>query len=299
MQKQIRADLGRGDDASADARAAMIHQYADQRDYHDALSWTAYEYRKAGRYSRAIEMYQQLYALNPDPKVKLRCDEGIARAYVRLGQDDKVQEQLDRIYAEYYTDNPTGVAFYVLGIAEAYYWDAQQTASRGDPTEAKAAYQKGLEIVEYAIPTMPDAHYRSNAFYLKGLIYRLLENPYESADAFMNSLEANRRHQYADAMCWLIADGYEKLKQAGEVEAETADAVALWAYVTFFEQYPDSPMVSYAAMQLARLHVEQKRPVAATAYLYWLMDYEAVKGYQYTSPQADIDTLLKNIGGCR
>ena len=60
-------------------------------------------------------------------------------------------------------------------------------------------------------------------------------------------------------------------------------------------------MVWYAAWQLARVHVQQGRPVTATGYLYWLMDYEAEHGYRYTTPQTGIDDLLGRLGsrkGC-
>jgi hypothetical protein len=75
----------------------------------------------------------------------------------------------------------------------------------------------------------------------------------------------------------------------------------LWAYETFFEGYHDSPMVGYAAWQLARVHVRQGCPVSAAGYLYWLMDYEAANGYRYTTAEANIDDLLRRLGsrkGC-
>ena len=115
----------------------------------------------------------------------------------------------------------------------------------------------------------------------------------------MNSIEADPQHQYADAMLWMTTECYNKLKAAGEIAAEDADAVILWAYETFFEQYPDRPMVSFAAMQLARVHVEQGRPVTAAGYLYWLMDYEAANGYRYATPEANIDDLLRRFGHIR
>jgi len=76
----------------------------------------------------------------------------------------------------------------------------------------------------------------------------------------------------------------------------------LWAYQTFFEQYPQSKMIAYAALQLARVHVEQGRPCTAAAYLYWLIDHEKTSGYKYTVPQTQIDDLFRQItqkGGCQ
>ena len=60
-------------------------------------------------------------------------------------------------------------------------------------------------------------------------------------------------------------------------------------------------MVGFAAWELARVLVEQGRPVAAAGYLYWLMDYEAEYGYRYTTPETNIDDLLRRFGyrkGC-
>lgn len=180
IQYKIRADLGKKDDTSADAAVALIHQqYAQNKDYHDALSWAAYEYRTYGYYDKAIAMYQDLYAKNPNDKVKLRCDEGIARSYLWLGNDTKVREQINRIYENYAADNPEGVGFYMYAIGEQYYLMGQKAEREGDTVAAQAAYTKAIDVWQDHLTRLPEQK-GSECAYLSAIAFQQM-NDYEQA----------------------------------------------------------------------------------------------------------------------
>jgi tetratricopeptide (TPR) repeat protein len=298
LQKQIRSDLGRGDEAAADARLALIQRnFAGDTEYPDALSWTAYEYRKSGRYVKAIQLYQDLYAMNPESKVRLRCDEGIARAYVRLGDDAKVQEQVDRIYADYYTDNPSGVAFYVLAIGEEYYNHAQAAAGRGDEDSARAAYVKSINLLEEAIPTLPEDRYRCMASYMIGLDYWYLEEWLPAAEAFLDAIQANPRFEFAGSMHRLVSGCYENLKLEGQIDNEEADPIIEWGYQTVFDRYPQNPAfeAEYAAVRLGEINLARGKPATACVYFNWFLD----RADEEDGRIAMVQRILEGTEGCR
>jgi tetratricopeptide (TPR) repeat protein len=273
VKKQIRSSLGRGDVSAADAYWPQLQKdFAKEPDYSDALSWAAYEYRRFGHYLQAVRLYEQLYAMNPGPKVRLRCDEGIARCFVRLGDDARVQEQVRRIYERYYPGNREGVAFYVNAIGEEYYNLALAVLQNGDVAGAQAAFQKAVDLLESVYSTMPTAHYQCVASYLMGLCRYYQKDWQSAADYFLAALEAEPGFQYAGAMHWMIGVCFENLKSEGQVEAEEADAVMEWGYQTVFERYPQDRGALYAAMRLGEMNLARGRPVTACVYFNWILD---------------------------
>ena len=205
-----------------------------------------------------------------------------------------VDECIGIILAKFIHIPQAARGIFLIGVE--YYFKAQEISGTGDIDTARALYRRAIDVLEEIFKTAESTRHYGNSHYTRGMAYRRLGDFFEAADAFFMSIDTNPNHQYADAMHWMIADSYEKMKRAGQVDPQDADAIILWAYETFFEEYPDSRMVGFAARELARVHVQQGRPVTAAGYLYWLMDYEAANGYRYTRPETTVDNLLRRLG---
>ncbi len=251
-------------------------------------------------YETAIRLHQAALTQNPnDTAITLAAYEGIGRCFVRLGDDEAVDWYVDTIISELGDLPEAARAVFLIG--EEHYFKAREFSGNNDSESERTAYRRSIAILGKTFQTAENTHYEALSHYTIGLAYWYMGEYFEAADAFLMSIDKYPSFEYADAMHWMIAHCYEKMKRAGQVDPQDADAVILWAYETFFEDYHDSRMVWYAAWQLARVHVQQGRPVTATGYLYWLMDYEAEHGYRYTTPQANIDDLLRRLGngkGC-
>lgn len=242
----------------------------------------------------AIQLYQDLSAASSDPKVQIRCAEGIGKGYVRLDNDAGVQEQMDRLYTDFFPDHPKEAVDSVLDIGEEYYWAAQAAAMRKDPQSAAVFYEKGINVLSGTLPILPDADTRCMAFYMIGLDYWYLEQWLPAADAFIDSVEANSQFMFADAMHWLVADCYEKLKQNGSVSAETADGMIEWGYQTLFNEYPGSPRTEHAALRLGEINLERGQPVTACLYFNWFLDHAFEKDMRI----AAVEKILEGMQGC-
>ncbi len=256
LQKKIRAELGLGSEAVADAEVAVIHQkYANHKDYHDALSWTAYEYRTYGYYDKAITMYQDLYDKNPDKKVQLRCDEGIARCNVRLGNEPKVQEQIDRIYSNY-TDNLSGVTFYMYGIGEEYYKMAQDAETTGDPNQLSTKYYgQAIEVWKRQLAELP-AYYNANFVYYLAVSLARTGDYTQAINYYQQLVDQWPDYEEAWDAQHMIADCYEKLTASGRMDLKTAQEQSKAAYQKVIDNYATSPAVKVAQRKLAKMEQE-------------------------------------------
>ena len=217
-------------------------------------------------------MFQDLSAASPDPKVQIRCAEGVGKGYVRLDNDAGVQEQIDLLFTGYLADYPREAASSVLDIGEEYYWAAQRAAKKKNTKSAAAAYEKGIGVLTGALPHLPSADIRSMALYMIGLDW-YLKDWYSAAIAFTDSVQADPKHRFADAMHWLVADCYEKLKKEGSVSAEDADGMIEYGYQTLFDNYPGSPIIERAALRLGEISLARGKPASACVYFNWFLDH--------------------------
>lgn len=220
----------------------------------------------------AIDLFRDLSSASPDPKVQIRCAEGIGKGYVRLGNDVGVQEQIDLLITQFLADYPKEAASSVLDIGEEYYWAAQRAAMNNDAQSAAAAYVKGINVFTDVLPVLPNDDIRCMAFYMMGLDYWYLKQWQPAADAFEVSIEANPQFIFAGAMHSLISHCYEKLKAVGELTAEEADPVIEWGYQTVFDQYPDGYLGEIAALRLGEINLARGMPVTACLYFNWFLD---------------------------
>ncbi|MCE5186375.1 MAG: hypothetical protein LLF76_09645 [Planctomycetaceae bacterium] len=241
-----------------------------------------------------IGMFQDLSAASPDPKVQIRCAEGIGKGYVRLDSDAGVQEQIDLLYTRYLTDYPKEAASSMLDIGEEYYWSAQRAATNKDTESAAAAYKKGIDVFNGALPNLPNARIRCMASYMTGLNYWQLKQWYPAATSFLAAIEADPHYEYAGPMHWMISHCYEKLRDEDAITANEADPIIEWGYKTLFEDYPSESVVEYAAIRLAQIYLAQGKPVSAAVYINWFLD----TNYENDEKAGIIRRILQGLEGC-
>ncbi len=188
FQAKARSEVWMKEPALADATVARMQQECGtDPNFADAMSWTAYEFRKAGYYQRAIELYEALLSQNPPPKVQLRSLASIAQAYVRLGEDHKVQEKVNYILM-HFTDNPEGTVFYVLGIAEEYF--AMVSNHLSDSSRLDEKTKRLLNhVINIAQSSILSSDPRANS--LVSQCYQLLEQPDLSTVFYNKALQIN------------------------------------------------------------------------------------------------------------
>ena len=116
-----------------------------------------------------------------------------------------------------------------------------------------------------------NANFAAGVHYMLGLNRQQLGDYAKAANAFENAIEieTNPNHEYAGNMPWLwllIADCYEKLKAAGDVNAPEADIAIETAYQNVVTNYTNGGNLDYALMRLGKINMEKHKYATACAY---------------------------------
>jgi tetratricopeptide (TPR) repeat protein len=233
----------------ADATVEVLQQKcANHPQYAYAMSWTAYEYCRAGFYPQAMELYNTVLSLKPNEDIQMRCIAGIAQVYVRLGDDAKVQEKVDYLLSNF-KDNPAGVASCIFGIGEEYYLMAEDVAKAGAPNQVKACYEKALALWQRFEADVPN-HNTPEYAYFSGLSYQRLAQYEQAINCYQKVILKWPQYERAwDAQAMMI-ECYKQLKADNKLDASKADAAIQKAYRNILENYPDCPAAKMASRQL-------------------------------------------------
>jgi tetratricopeptide (TPR) repeat protein len=184
-----------------------------------------------------------------DPAIKLLCDGGIARAYVRLGNDVKVQEKVDYLLS-HFKDNPEGVAFCILGIGEDF-CAAASVAENNDTREW--IYQKAMDVwAKYAASGVKSSFDPRFCYFTADVLRRLKR--YDEAIQYYE--EVVSRWPSCDE-AWqaqlMMADCYQKLKEQNLLSSEEADAKTIEVYKNIVDNYPNTPGAAIVSPQMDTL----------------------------------------------
>jgi tetratricopeptide (TPR) repeat protein len=218
----------------------IIADYSDHKDYADALSWTAHEYRKAGFQDRAIELYETVLALDANKGAHLRSAGGIAMLQTRLGNDQQVMEKVNYLLSNF-DDSPQGVASYISYIVEEYY---NKAVFMGDEKQAKKLLQKAINIAELRQDKYPDIKLKNpddDANYNRclGDCYRRTQQYQKAVDCYKQSLNTYPENKLAWNVQFQIGRCYDKMSEDNSFDKELAKGKAKLAYQTLLEKYPD------------------------------------------------------------
>ena len=249
LNQKIRADLGSQEVDSADASLKQIHtEFSDHKDYHNVLCWVAGAYRDHGAYDKAVALYELALSMDTDDGISLRCDEGLARAYARMGEDAKVQEQIDLIHETYARQNPKGVTFHFYGVGEEYYLMAQEAANKHQADTAKACYEKAIGAWARQLEYMPESNNADYVYHI-AICYQRIDNFSEAIDYYQQLVGNWPAYEKAWHAQYQIAKIYEYL--TGQGTASSADVRS--AYQQLLERYPDCSVAEIALKKLNTL----------------------------------------------
>jgi tetratricopeptide (TPR) repeat protein len=228
----------------------MRKDYAIHPDYADAMSWTAYNYRTSGDYPRGIALYQEVIDLNPPAKVQVRCLAGIAQAYARMGNDTQMQKTMDSLISKYKVSQSDGVAFYVFGIGEDYYYMAQDAAKVGDPNQiSKSLYAKAVAVWQDFENAMPN-HNSPQYPYFSGLVSQQL-GQYEKAIVYYQKVISKWPNYEQTWHSRLMAvECLDAMKMAGKIDVSQADTAKQALYQEILQKDVWSPVTDYVRQTL-------------------------------------------------
>jgi TolA-binding protein len=298
------------DDAKI-AADKLIADFSGNANLPQVICHIAERYQEAPKpdYAKAALFYQKVITDYPSNKYAPRAQVYSAAANTMAmidsladaepnGTGGGQQAAMDRINASLadikaaYAANPE-LCRAMLAVAERCYEEGLNSSY--DPNRNKFFLWKAVELLDgMAKQDISDSMLKASVFYVKGLNYWQLGEYFDAGDAFSASIEANPNHEFAGNMHWLVADSYEKLKAAGDVNAPDADAVIEWGYQTLFDNYPDCSIIDYAAVRLSQINMEQGKQTAACAYYCWLvMNADGDEGRMDF-----INNMFKRCGRC-
>ena len=161
-------------------------------------------------------------------------------------------------------------------IAENYREDAETDEL---PSQSVAGYEKAIEKSSKVLVYYPDSKYVDDALFLLGMSLLWTNEPIKSATKFEELLTAFPDSKFADeaqywrSVAWMKAGEFEKaeaeFENLIEMGEHAEDASFMWAmsfyekedyvsaelkFVEFIEGYPESPLVSSAALHLMRIY---------------------------------------------
>jgi tetratricopeptide (TPR) repeat protein len=100
LQRKSRCEIFMKKPDLADQTVKVMQQkYAACPQYADALSWTAYEYRRIGFFTQAAGLYKSILAQNPPANIQLRCRSGLVLTDIGLGDMDNATKEAQQMRA--------------------------------------------------------------------------------------------------------------------------------------------------------------------------------------------------------
>ena len=272
LQKKIRSELALGFKASADSDLKIIkNKFSSDKKYYDGLSWVAYVYRSYGHYGDSIELYEALYSENPDKVVKLRCDEGIARCSIRLGNEEKAVAQIKKIQKNY-KDNLPGMMFYLHGIGEEYYKMASYSIRNETEKDTSWYYQRAIDTWEEVDFDQLRPHDAVGAYYAWADSYRKLGN-YKQSNLYLRKVVSDFNDETATCKALLamaknfrdmdndkvavysVSNGLNDALASSRLN-DDSNAISLSSEISVYEylvkNYPDTTAGKYANRVMSR-----------------------------------------------
>ena len=251
----------------------MFSRYPETPYLAAAVNIIADTWRRTGETEHALDLYTYVTSSYPEMRAELTARRGQILACFDLDQEEAAWEQLDAMIEDCNEMEGLEEAIFQIGeevcdkaFANVTYYQLSE--------EDKVALPRVIDVLETTIPMLSDPHYQCMSLYMAGISYWQMGEWYPAADAFLESIEADPHFKYAGGMHWMVAYCYEKLKAAGEIDKEEADAMIEWGYQTLFEDYPNSRMgdLYHTAMKLGQINLARGRPATACVYFNWILD---------------------------
>jgi tetratricopeptide (TPR) repeat protein len=150
----------------------LLSEFSDNRYKPRAIHNTAWEYRKAGRYDKADQLYQYVVDNQSGNEDMMWVKTGIARLNIALGNDAAAEKTIDILIADFNDHPELPTAIFILG--EEYYNEALfLRENEGLYEQAKKCYQKAVVVWERIVAELPQSESTdtAHAYYFSAVCY--------------------------------------------------------------------------------------------------------------------------------
>jgi len=240
----ISAEIALGDDTAAETAVdRLLTNFNDNPLIARAIHDTAWEYRKAGRYDKADQLYQYVVDNQSGNEDMMWVKTGIARLNIALGNDAAAEKTIDILIADFNDQPELATAIFMLG--EQYY-------NKALTAEPEAHFQKAILIWERIIKELPASGMTAQAYYFSARCYELL-GEYEMAIEYYQVVIHNwPNYERAWNAQFMIARCYDKLASSGQILTADAAVQIRRGCDKVLANYPDCMAVKAAGNLLKR-----------------------------------------------
>jgi len=233
------ASISIGDEPAADAATASLlakfggHQYIQKA----VFSVAAYS-RWDGKYQRAKELCQYVLANWPKGEFAIWAQMDLASSYIGLGDDQNAQAEIEKLSANFKDHPQLNWARFVIG---------QQYYTQNRFSEAAAMWEQIMS----GTPSFTDDEF-AEAYPYMGDCYQRLGQYEKAIESYKKLADNYPDYQYSWHALFLTGHNYQRMKKAGGISADAADAETRAAYQTLLEKYPDCKAAKAAQDWLSR-----------------------------------------------
>jgi tetratricopeptide (TPR) repeat protein len=259
--------LTSSDDPNAEAAVKkLLSEFSGNRYKPRAIHETAWEYRKAGRYDKADQLYQYVVDNQSGNEDMMWVKTGIARLNIDLGNDAAVEKTIDILIADFNDHPELPTAIFMLG--EEYYNKAMDDANQGRIDQAEANFVKTISVWDRIITQIPESNSPAmqDAYYFAGYCYGQLGEYAKAIQYWQKIVDAWPDYRYAGHAQFRMAHGYCMLGNSGVIPASEARYRMEQAYKTVVENYFDCPSANDALVRLGNLNYSGGRWTDAAKY---------------------------------
>ncbi len=265
----------------------LIADFNGNPDLPETVYWIAQRYGYSGNYKEEKNLYQQIIqdysSSSYADKAKLDFAGAEVLTLVVAENDKDANEALEKLVADFNSHPYLFNAMIFMADKchdEALRPEAKREDSNSPPrgnslrdsSLRDKLYHFVIEMFEkYVFDRNSGKDNRVEAYYRAAVAaYRLGETE-KTIDFADNLLQSEPNFRYAANMEWLIADGYEHMKAAGQIPADEADIIVEEEYQALMTNYPTHYLSDYAAIHLGEINMVQGKRTKACAYFGWFL----------------------------
>ena len=219
---------------AATVAAELIGESSERSVYVKTMTDLGHIYRAGRLWNQSIQYYQQALEKAELPKEELDVYAGMARVSVWLGNNAKVQEIVDLIYADFLKEER--VDYFLFMIGEEYYFMGYAKISQPSQSiEMRQMFSKAAAFWERVISQLPDTDHAAHSFYSIGMIHLHLKEYDKAIPYYVQMIQKYPQYyKTTDAVKWcgicyneLCKQGTLSLEENSRIIEPLIDALAI------------------------------------------------------------------------
>jgi TolA-binding protein len=275
----------------------LIADFNGNPDLPEALYWIAQRYGYSGRFEEEKNLYQYIMANYPDSsfadKAKLDSAGTDVLTLVVAGNNNDANTALDRMIGDF--NGHPYLPDAMLFIVDKYYEKVLRPTAGQE--NSNKLYRFVMEVLEKRVlDRIAGKDNEAEAYYRASIAAYRLDDPDKIIDYAEKVLQTDPNFRYAPNMQWFVANGYERLKDAGKIPAEDADLIIEETYQELMDKYPASKIADFAAMHMGVMNLRRGNRVKACAYFGWYLMNASPDGMQDARRMEMVKRVLEGCG---